>query len=80
MLTLNLEVLTRTAQRARTRRCATTRTCRPTWPSLLNASDRSSAAREDYYGVNAHLKAAADESMSKVGSRGRLATRGATTC
>src|SRR6476620_1343688 len=58
ILTLNLEVLTRTAQRARTQRCATTRTCRPTRPSLVTASDLSSAAAEDYYGVNGHLKAA----------------------
>jgi len=46
----------------------------------VNASDRASAAWEDYYGVNGDLKAVTSESISKVGSRGRLATRGATTC
>src|SRR5262244_2249901 len=75
MVTLNLEVLTRTARRARTRRCATTRTCRPTWPSLVGPSDLSSAAREDYYGVNGHLKAVADKSSRMPGRRGRCATR-----
>jgi len=80
MVTLNLEVLTRTAQRPAHNGVRLRVPADQLGPSPCNASDRSSAARGDYYGVNGHLKAVAGESSSKVGSRGRLATRGATTC
>src|SRR5262245_53236863 len=80
MVTLSLEVLTRTAQRRAHNGVRLRVLGRPTWPSLVNACEPWPAAQEDYYGVNDHLKAVTSESNSKPGRRGKLATRGPTTC
>ena len=80
MLTLNLDVLTRTVLIRAHNGVRLRVAADQLGDRLTEERDLSSAARKVYYGVNGDLKGEPRESRRKAGSRGMLATRGLTTC